>query len=200
VNRKLRCKRCGEAKNVEIKRFIDNNGKRKVAITCDILVHVEPVTTVVDDPDTPDSSIGAGGDSLVHDLKLYSKLIEAVYRFDGPVEYGVIEHEIASKYPDVYKELWERQGHNTTHPDTSYTLSTYLSSLLGTLAREKSLEQEDIDATVPWSTSGNASAWMHPERQDGELTTWADYAEANDIDPDSWPATADFDKKVAADA
>lgn len=197
---KLRCKMCGESKDVEIKRFIDPKGKRKVAIICDILVHVEPVTTVVDDPSTPDSSIGAGGDSLVHDLELYSKLIEVIYDFDQPLEYGVVEHELASRYPKVYRELWERQGHSTTHPDTSYTLSTYLSSLLGTLAREKSLEQDDVDATIPWSTSGNASSWSHPERTDKPLLTWAEYAEANDIDPESWPATADFPVEATADA
>ena len=195
---KLRCKMCGESKDVEIKRFIDPKGKRKVAIICDILVHAEPVTTVVDDPSTPDSSIGAGGDSLVHDLGLYSKLIEVVYDFDQPVEYGVVEHELAGRYPDVYRELWDRQGHSTTHPDTSYTLSTYLSSLLGTLAREKSLEQADVDATIPWSTSGNASSWSHPERTDAELLTWVEYAEANDVDPESWPATESLE--VTADA
>ncbi len=196
----LRCKMCGESKDVEVKRFIDPKGKRKVAIICDILVHAEPVTTVIDDPDTPDSSIGAGGDSLVHDLELYSKLIAVVYAFDGPVEYGVVEHELAAAHPDVYEELWERQGHSTTHPSSSYTLSTYLSSLLGTLAREKSLEQSDVDATIPWSSSGNASAWSHPERTDGDLVTWAAFAEANDIDPDSWPATAGFEVQATADA
>ena len=196
----LRCKMCGESKDVEIKRFIDPKGKRKVAIICDILVHTEPVTTVIDDPDTPESSIGAGGDSLVHDLELYSKLVKVVYDFDGPVEYGVVEHELAEAHPDVYEELWERQGHSTTHPDSSYTLSTYLSSLLGTLAREKSLEQDDIDATIPWSSSGKASSWSHPERTDGELVTWAAYAEAHDIDPDSWPATEDFEVQATADA
>lgn len=196
----LRCKMCGESKDVEIKRFIDPKGKRKVAIICDILVHVEPVTTVVDDPDTPDSSIGAGGDSLVHDLELYSKLIQVVYNFDGPVEYGVVEHELAAAHPEVYEELWDRQGHSTTHPDSSYTLSTYLSSLLGTLAREKSLEQSDVDATIPWSTSGNASAWSHPERTDNPVLTWAAYAEEQDIDPDAWPATAGFEAAAPADA
>lgn len=193
----LRCRQCGESNNVEIRRFLDNNGKRKVAITCDIIVHAEPVTTVVDDPDTPDSSIGAGGDSLVHELGLYSKLVETVYRFDGPVEYGVVEHELAAKYPDVYRDLWERQGHASTHPDTSYTLSTYLSSLLGTLSREQSVDQLDIDATVPWSNSGNASAWSHPERLDKPVTTWEEYAEEVGIDPESWPATDAFDKAGA---
>lgn len=188
----LRCRQCGESKDVEIRRFLDNNGKRKVAVTCGIIVHAEPVTTVMDDPDTPDSSIGAGGDSLVHDLKLYAKLVETVYRFDGPVEYGVVEHELARKYPDVYRELWDRQGHATTHPDTSYTLSTYLSSLLGTLSREQSVDQLDIDATVPWSTSGNASAWSHPERLDKPVRTWAEHAEDEGIDPDAWPATEAF--------
>lgn len=197
---KLRCKMCGESKDVEIKRFIDPKGKRKVAIICDILVHVEPVTTVVDDPSTPDSSIGAGGDSLVHDLGLYSKLIEIIYDFDQPLEYGIVEHELAGRYPKIYRELWERQGHSTTHPDTSYTLSTYLSSLLGTLAREKSLEQADVDATIPWSTSGNASSWSHPERTDNPLLTWTEYAETNDIDPESWPATKDFEVQATADA
>lgn len=196
----LRCKRCGESKDVEIRRFIDNSGKRKVAITCDIIVHAEPVTTVVEDPDTPDSSIGAGGDSLVHDLGLYSKLIDVIYGFKQPVEYGIVEHELAAAHPDVYKELWDRQGHATTHPDTSYTLSTYLSSLLGTLTREKSLEQSDTDATVPWSTSGNASAWSHPNRIDEPVLSWAEYAEEHDIDPESWPATADLEVQATADA
>ena len=196
----LRCKMCGESKNVEIKRFIDPKGKRKVAIICDILVHTEPVTTVIDDPSTPDSSIGAGGDSLVHDLELYSKLIKVVYDFDGPVEYGIVEHELAEAHPDVYEELWERQGHSTTHPDSSYTLSTYLSSLLGTLAREKSLEQADVDATIPWSSSGKASSWSHPERTDNPLLTWAEYAEERGIDPDSWPATERFEVQATADA
>ena len=193
----LRCRKCGEAKDIEVRRFLDNNGKRKVAITCDIIVHAEPVTSVIDDPDTPDSSIGAGGDSLVHELKLYAKLVETIYRFKRPVEYGVVEHELARKYPDVYRELWERQGHATTHPDTSYTLSTYLSSLLGTLSREQSVDQRDIDATVPWSTSGNATAWSHPERMDEPVLTWTEHAEDQGIDAEAWPATESFQPVTA---
>lgn len=188
----LRCKMCGESNDVEITRFLDPKGRRKVAIVCDIIVHAEPVTTVIDDPDMPASSIGAGGDSLVHDLELYSKLVKIVYGFDQPVEYGIVEHELAEAHPEVFQELWERQGHTTTHPDSSYTLSTYLSSLLGTLARERSLVQADMDATVPWSVSGNASAWSHPERTDNPVLTWAEHAEANDIDPSAWPATERF--------
>jgi len=194
----IRCRQCGESQNVEIRRFLDNNGKRKVAVTCDIIVHAKPVTTVMDDPDTPDSSIGAGGDSLVHDLGLYSKLVKVVYGFKHPVEYGIVEHELAAAYPKEYRELWDRQGHASTHPDSSYTLSTYLASLLGTLTREQSLSQLDTDCTVPWSNSSSASAWSHPERIDKPVLSWAEYAEAEDLDPASWPATAEL--SATADA
>lgn len=188
----LRCRQCGESKDVEITRFIDNKGRRRVAVTCDILVHVEPVTTVMDDPDTPESSIGAGGSSLVHELELYQKLVKAVYAFDGPTEYAAIEHELATQHPDTYRQLWERYGHASTHPDESYTLSTYLSSLLGTLAKELSVSQEDGKATVGWSSTGNTTLWGHPERTDGPVTMWEDHAASLDIDPDTWPATADL--------
>jgi hypothetical protein len=188
----LRCSKCGESKDIEVRRFIDDDGKRKVIVTCDIIVHAQPVSSMYDDPDTPESSIGAGGDSLVHELKLYTKLVEVVYGFDGPVEYAVVEHELASAYPDDYHDLWERQGHATTSEGSGYTLSTYLASLLGTLAREQSVSQKDTDSTIPWSNSSSASAWAHPERIDGDVTSWAAHAEANGIDPETWPATAAF--------
>lgn len=182
------CKRCGETKNVKIDRFIDQNGKRRVSITCDILVHADPVITVVDDPSTPTSSIGAGGSSLVHRLRLYRKLVDVVYSFDGPVEYAVIEHELATKHPDVYEQLLERYGHATEDEVSGYTLSTYLASLLGTLAKERSLENLDTSATSPWQ-SGSTSAWSHPERSDGPVRSWQDHAEAEGLDPEAWPAT-----------
>ncbi len=186
----LRCKWCGEWKDVEVTRYVDRSGRRKVAITCDILVHAEPVQTVMDDPTTPDSSIGAGGDSLVHDLELYRKLVEIVYSFDGPVEHAVIEHELAERHPDDYEVLVRKQGHAMLD-DSGYTMSTYLASLLGTLGREQSLGRVRTDATAPWD-SGKATAWSHPERRDGPVTTWADHAEAQGIDPTSWPATEEL--------
>ena len=183
----LRCKWCGEWNDVEVTRYVDKSGKRMVAITCDILVHAEPVQTVMEDPTTPESSIGAGGDSLVHDLGLYAKLVEAVYSFEGPVEHAAIEHRLFEKHPEVYAELVERQGHAMAG-DSGYTMSTYLASLLGTLGRELSVVRSETEATAPWD-DGTATAWVHPERQQGPVTTWADLAEEQGIDPDSWPAT-----------
>lgn len=192
----LRCKWCGEWKDVEVTRYVDKSGKRKVAVTCDILVHAEPVQTVMDDPTTPDSSIGAGGDSLVHDLELYRKLVDIVYSFDGPVEHAVIEHELNERHPEVYAELVRRQGHAMLD-ESGYTMSTYLASLLGTLGRELSLVRAEAEATAPWDT-GTATAWAHPERGDGPVTTWADVAEENGIDPDTWPATEGLEHELAA--
>lgn len=190
----LRCPRCGESERVTLRRFIGDDGVPRVELTCDTIVHGEPVVALFEDPDLPKSSIGAGGDALVHELELYAKLVEAVFAFDSPVEYGVVEHVLAASHPDTYRELWDRHGHVETHGAKSYTLSVYLSSLLGTLSREGSLAHLTTEATGRWGYNDEISAWSHPDRADEPVLSWAAYAEQQGIDPDSWPATADLPK------
>lgn len=195
----LRCPRCGERERVTLRKFIADDGRPQVELTCDTIVHGEPVVALFDDPDLPSSSIGAGGDSLVHELELYSKLIGIIYDFDQPVEYGIVEHLLAERHRDVYTTLWERHGHVDTHGSKSYTLSAYVSSLLGTLSREGSLAHLTTEATGRWDYNAEISAWGHPDRADAEVLSWASYAESQGIDPHTWPATADYPEVAEAE-
>lgn len=188
---KIRCQKCLEADNIEIRRFVGAGGKRKVEVTCHVIVHAEPAVTVINDPDTPESSIGAGGNSLVHDLELYTKLIGVVYDFDGPAEHAAIEYEFAVRHPEEYAHLVEDKGHRMLGDD-GYTMSTYLASLMGTLAREKSLVRGKTAATAPWD-DGKATTWSHPARVDEDVTTWEDVAEREGIDVDQWPPTENLE-------
>lgn len=189
---RLVCPVCGESKRVERRHFLDDDGKQKVELTCDLFVHEEAVVHVFDDPDAPPSSIGAGGEGLVHDLELYDKLVEIVYGFASPVEYGVVEFGFAGTYPGDYEALWRRFGHVHTHGSKRYTLSSYLGGLLGTLSREGSVSHLWTVGTGRWVYNDQVSAWSHPARADEPIVSWVDYASSEGIDPETWPPLSTF--------
>jgi hypothetical protein len=109
------CPACGEASDLEILRFFDDDGRARIRLTCTVIVHEEPVVTELDDPAIPRASELTPADGLVHDLDLYTKLEEIIAGLRQPAEYGVVEHHFALAYPDDYRTLWNRYGHVATH-------------------------------------------------------------------------------------
>lgn len=185
---KLICPRCGEAKNVELLPFLDDDGRPKVQLTCRLIVHEEPVVVIYDDPTVPKGSDLTPADGLVHDLKLYDKLESIVMKLERPAEYGIVEHLFAHEHPDEYVTLWRRYGHVHTHGSRRYSVSAYLSRLLGNLWRHGSIAYMPTQGTGRWAYNADISAWANPARTDGPITTWVEFSEEGGWSPASWPA------------
>ena len=182
------CPTCGESTNVEIVPFLDDDGRAKVRLTCRLIVHEQPVVLEFDDPTAPSASTLTPAGGLVHDLDLYSKLEAIVLSLDAPAEYGIVEHLFAERHPDEYLTLWRRYGHVATHLSKRYTLSTYLSSLLGYLWRHGAIAHRSTAGSGRWAYNSGISAWAHPQWAEAPITSWAEFAEAHGIVPDQWPA------------
>jgi hypothetical protein len=199
------CPRCGESSNVEVIPFLDDEGRAKIRLTCRLIVHEEPVVQEFDDPFVPRGAQLTPADGLVHDLDLYSKLETIVLGLEQPSEYGIVEHHFAYAHPDDYVTLWRRYGHVATHGSKRYTLSAYLSRLLGNLTRHGSIGHRGCRGTGRWAYNADISAWANPSRADGPLLTWATFAEEHDWSPDAWPAVEllpaeELPQRSAADA
>lgn len=182
------CPKCGESTNVEVLPFFDDDGRAKIRVTCRLLVHEQPVVQEFDDPDVPRAADLTPVDGLVHDLDLYNKLETVVHRLEQPAEYGVVEHHFAMEYPDDYRTLWRRYGHVATHGSKRYTLSAYLSRLLGNLTRHGSVAHQSCVGTGRWAYNTDVSGWSAPRRAHLPLQSWAEYARNNGWQPTDWPA------------
>ena len=182
------CPRCGASSELEILRFFDDDGRARIRITCRLIVHEQPVVQEIEDPDIPRASELSPSDGLVHDLDLYNKLEDVVHRLDQPAEYGVVEHHFAMAYPDEYLTLWRKHGHVATHGSKRYTVSAYLSRLLGNLTRHGSVAHRSCVGTGRWAYNSGVSAWASPHRADQPILSWEDFARANGWDPHDWPA------------
>jgi hypothetical protein len=199
------CPRCGESSNVEVIPFLDDEGRAKIRLTCRLIVHEEPVVQEFDDPSVPRGAQLTPADGLVHDLDLYSKLETIVLGLEQPSEYGIVEHHFAYAHPDDYVTLWRRYGHVATHGSKRYTLSAYLSRLLGNLTRHGSIGHRGCRGTGRWAYNADISAWANPNRADGPLLTWAAFAKEHGWSPDAWPAVEllpaeELPQRSAADA
>jgi hypothetical protein len=182
------CPRCGESSNVEVLPFLDEAGRARIRLTCRLIVHEEPVVQEFDDPSVPRGRVLTPADGLVHDLDLYNKLETVVLGLEQPCEYGIVEHLFAYAHPEDYVTLWRRYGHVATHGSKRYTLSAYLSRLLGNLTRHGSVAHHACRGTGRWAYNADISAWANPRRSDGPLLTWAAFADAHGWKPDAWPA------------
>ena len=184
------CPRCGESSKLELLPFLDDDGRAKIRLTCRLLVHEQPVVHEFDDPSVATASDLTPADGLVHELDLYTKLEEVVCRMEGPAEYGVVEHRFADEYPEDFLELWRRYGHVATHGSKRYTVSAYLSRLLGTLSRHGVVAHHACRGTGRWAYNSDVSAWANPSRADGPILSWVQYAQQHGWPKDAWPTIA----------
>ena len=187
VPKELVCPGCGEHRDVDILRFIDDDGRRKVRLVCHCIVHSEPL--VVDYEESSLSQrVGLPQDGLVGELDLYAKLEQIVNGLPGLAEHGVVEHLFAHAYPEDYVLLWRRFGHVATHGARRYTVTVYLGMLLGTLGRERAIARTSVPATGIWSYNTTISAVGPWRSAGGPVLSWHQFATQQGFDPDSWPA------------
>lgn len=184
----LSCSGCGEQKRLQIVRFYDDGPK--VQLICEVIVHEEPLVSVMDDPDAP--NLQAGEETLVGQLDLYAKLEETVASLNAAAEHGVVEHLFAERFPHDYQTLWERFGHVATHGSKHYTLSAYLGRLLGTMSQQGIVTHVPFHGTGRWAYDTDIGGWRHASTRSEERVTWESFAVSRGIDPQEWPATADF--------
>lgn len=187
---RLVCPGCGESKKVELVPFLDVDGRPKVELTCRVIVHEEPLVVVYDDPTVPRASALTPADGLVHDLDLYDKLEAIVLALERPAEYGIIEHLFAHAHPEDYVVLWRRYGHVDTHGQRRYSVSAYLSRLLGNLWRHGSITYLPSRGTGRWAYNDGISAWANPARAEGPVESWVDFSERGGWSAALWPARA----------
>ncbi|MDX1620322.1 MAG: hypothetical protein R3320_04990 [Nitriliruptorales bacterium] len=167
--------------------------------------HDPPVEQLLDDPEAPappkrKSSTGGGDrdEPLVHQLGLYDKLAEVIEQFDQPVEYGVVEYHFAYAHPEDYLKLYREFGHVHKDGPRKYSLSSYLSRLLGNLSRQDRVVHHPSVGTGRWAYNQDLSAWSPPGDAAGRpIRSWEDFARANDLDPEIWPALELLDEDEA---
>ncbi|MBY5162101.1 hypothetical protein [Salsipaludibacter albus] len=137
---------------------------------------------------------GDGEGTLVGELQLYDKLVDAVEeatRRAGPcIEYGIVEHAFAYANVDDYLFLYRRFGHIAVDHPLEFTLSGYLPRMLGNLWRRNELQFVPGPATGYWQYNGSISYWSLPKADTASTVSWRDFAEENDWHPMSWPAAA----------
>lgn len=187
MNPRYVCPRCGESSAIDVVPFLDDDGRAKIRLTCDLIVHDEPVVQEFDDPTVPTSAGLTPVDGLVHELDLYTKLEDVVRGLERRTEYGVVEHLFAAAYPDDFLKLWRRYGHVATHGCKRYTVSAYLSRLLGTLSRHGVVAHHSCTGTGRWKYNSDVSAWSNPQCDEGPLLTWVEFADAHGWNHEQWP-------------
>ena len=132
---------------------------------------------------------GRGG--ILEDLGVYQALLD-VFEFGEPrTEYGVIEHRFAQANRDLYVDLVGRYHHTAIacEDPARFTVSSLLAGALGRLHAEGAVRFSDGPGTGRWSYLNPVSYWALPPVPDRPPVTWTAWAQANGIDPDTWPAT-----------
>lgn len=186
------CPSCARDDTLEVIPIMADDETPQLLLRCHD--HEPPVEQVIDDPDAaPPHRTGSSGkhrdQPLVQQLGLYDKLADVVAQFDHPVEYGVVEHHFAYEYPDDYRELYAEFGHVHKDGARRYSLSSYLSRLLGNLTRQDRVAHHPSHGSGSWSYNGDLSAWSPtgPQR-DRPIQSWQDWAAESGLDPHGWPA------------
>jgi hypothetical protein len=188
------CPYCNECEWTSAAPGLSDEGSPLLVLRCDNDQHPHPPTWSFPDPDVPAPAAAKTGSSgagqpLVHQLGLYDKLVDVVQRFDRWVEYGIVEHEFAHAYPDVYRELVHRMGHVATDGHKQWTASAYLARMLGNLTRTGDVVYRPSHGTGRWAYNSDISAWRPPQAADtSDVLSWAGYATEQGMDPDTWPA------------
>jgi hypothetical protein len=184
---KLVCPLCGESKNVELGKYLSDNGIPMIRLTCRVAVHEEPVVQeIAASALSAPKAVSTGG--FVHEHDLYYKLEETVIAIGRPCEYGVVEHEFAERFPVEFTAVWQRFGHIATHGPRNYTMSGYLAGLLHTIAETGAITQSATYGTGRWRYLGAVSAWSAPTSAAQPVLTWKDYAIERGFGKDDWPA------------
>ena len=125
-------------------------------------------------------------EGLTQEWGLYDDLPKCVVAGEPLVEYGVVEHRYRDLNPNRYHFLLDRYGHTAIAPK-NYTASSFIASALGRLWRRGELAATWLPATGRWSYNGTISYYGLPGVDIGaEPITWADFATAEGLDPDSW--------------
>lgn len=198
--RPLVCPLCGTDDTVTVLETIDDETDQpQLVITC--RRHQPPYEHTIDDPDAPGGPASGSSNrregTLVHELGLYDKLTEIVEGFDQPVEYGVIEHLFAHAHPDDYRRLHREFGQVKIDGSRRYSVTSYLSRLLGNLTRQNRVRHHDADGTGFWT---HVSAWSPTKAPPGgDILSWQAYAEDHDIDPETWPARGIINEAIPSD-
>lgn len=154
MTHRMLCAVCAEEDQLEVIRILADDATPQLLLRC--TRHRPPFEQTIDDPETPRPSSHARGSplrvvGLVHQLNLYDRLAETVATFDRPVEYGVVEHHFAYAYPDDYRELYREFGHVHMDGSLRFSLSAYLSRLLGNLTRQGRVQHHQTMGTGRWS-------------------------------------------------
>lgn len=175
------CPLCAETESIETELSPDGI----TMLTCDGQGHGLYTWAKYIEPEGLPSRDGIG-----EELGVYEDLPALIKPDEPVVEYGVVEHRYAMANPVAYQTLVDRYGHTALAPST-YTASAFLAKALGTLSREGALVFRSVPTTGRWKYNGSISGWClpgTPAADSDEVLSWAEFARANDMEPETWPA------------
>ncbi|ONI86958.1 hypothetical protein ALI144C_09930 [Actinosynnema sp. ALI-1.44] len=105
-------------------------------------------------------------------LEPLSRCIDA----DAPfVEYGIVEHRLRTRFPDLFAAHVAEQGHSMFGPRAYTASSVRFGVALGRLERTGDLVSEYGPATGAWHHNGQVTYWARNPPADRRRTTWAEY-------------------------
>jgi hypothetical protein len=118
-------------------------------------------------------------------LGMYDDLPACLVPGEPFLEYGVVEHRFSQRRPDVYQKLIDDYSHTRLQRRKPYTASVFIALALGRLAKHGEVLYRVGPATGYWSYNEVISYWALPPGpvDVGVRLTWAQYAEANGLDP-----------------
>lgn len=175
------CQLCGY--DDDVVEFVDDEDPDQVVLMCEGPSCGRYTWRPTKRPSARDQTQRTG---IGEQLGVYDDLLVCVGDSREWLEYGIIEHRYKQLNPAAYAAMVQRWGH-TAKARTKYSASSFLGSCLAQLGREGLIAYRRAPTTGYWSylsAAGHAAALPAPAADEG--LSWAEFAEAEGLDPDQW--------------
>ncbi|GLY48666.1 hypothetical protein Lesp01_23220 [Lentzea sp. NBRC 102530] len=107
--------------------------------------------------------------------ELLEPLNRCVDAGDPFVEYGIVEHRLRARFPDLFAAHVADQGHSMFGPRAYTASSVRFGVALGRLERMGVLVSEYGPATGAWRYNGQVTYWARATPSDRSRRTWAEH-------------------------
>jgi hypothetical protein len=107
--------------------------------------------------------------------ELLEPLSQCVLAGDPFVEYGIVEHRLRTRFPELFASHVAEQGHSMFGSRAYTASSVRFGVALGRLERLGELVSEYGPATGAWHYNGQVTYWARAAPPDRRRKSWIDY-------------------------
>ena len=175
----ITCPRCFSADDVERPRRLPDHVLQYRCVNPEHGIH-EWLTTL--DVVQPAGEVRAG---VTDDL--LGPLNDCVEADDPLLEYGIVEHRLRTRFPDLFAAHVGDQGHNLLGTRLYTASGVRFGVALYRLQRRGELVSEYGRATGAWSYNGQVTYWARTGQQSRVHKTWVEYCEEIGRSPEWTP-------------